>query len=183
YDVHTLLSAYINLVDIDRRHGRLPPALATYRKAEALLPQAPPGNAVYVLSGMATVYKNLGRYQQADTYFGEALTLAEIELAKPKLIELYLSGAEIKEGLGDYRQALFYRKQYERLSDSLLNAETQQTIQELELKYQAAEKEKSLVEQALTISEQRAQLDRQSKWIVLALALAVVLVLVLAFNR
>lgn len=182
-DVQTQLTAYINLSDIHRRQGRLPLALATYRKAEALLPQAPPGNAVYVLSGMATVYKNLGRYQQADTYFGEALTLAENELAKPKLIELYLSGAEIKEGLGDYRQALFYRKQYERLGDSLLNAETQQTIQELELKYQAAEKEKSLVEQALTISEQRAQLDRQSKWIVLALALTVVLVLVLAFNR
>ncbi len=182
-DVQTELTAYINLSDIYRRQGRLPLALETYRKAEALVPLAPPGNEVYVLSGMATVYKNLGRYHQADAYFGNALALAETELAKPKLIELYLSGAQIKEGLGDYRQALFFRKQYERLSDSLLNAETQQTIQELEVKYQATEKEKSLVEQALTISEQQAKLDRQNKWIALTVALIVLLAVVFVFYR
>lgn len=184
YDnVQTKLTAYINLSDIYRRQDRLPLALETYRKAEALLPQAPPGNEVYVLSGIATVYKNMGRYHQADAYFDKALALAEEELAKPKVMELYLSGAEIKEGLGNYRQALLFRKQYERLSDSLLNQETQQTIQELEVKYQAAEKEKSLTEQALKISEQQAQLDRKNKWITLAVALVFILVLLLVFNR
>ncbi|GGG80949.1 hypothetical protein GCM10007415_11860 [Parapedobacter pyrenivorans] len=182
-DVQTKLTAYINLSDIYRRQDRLPLALETYQKAEVLLQQAPPGNEVYVLSGIATVYKNMGQYHQASSYFDKALVLAREELAKPKLIELYLSGAEIKEGLGNYRQALQFRKQYERLSDSLLNRETQQTIQELEVKYQAAEKEKSIAEQALKISEQQAQLDRKNKWIVLAVALVLLLVLLLMSSR
>lgn len=182
-DIQTELTAYINLSDIYRRQKRYPLALETYQKALSLVKKAPPGNEVYILSGISSVYKDMGRYKQADTYFNKALPLAEAELNKPKRIELYLSGAEIKEHMGAYKEALLLRKQYEQINDSLRNQETYNTIQELEVKYQTAEKEKALAERDLKISEQRSELERMNKWIVLAASLVVILALILVFNR
>ncbi|MFC0319038.1 MULTISPECIES: tetratricopeptide repeat-containing sensor histidine kinase [Olivibacter] len=177
------LRALINLADIYCRQKRYEVALLTYDKAQALLAKAPPGNEVYILAGLSTVYKNMKRYGEADTYFSKALALAENELAKPQQMELLLSGAEIKEATGSYREALDLRKQYEQLSDSLLNSETHHTIQELEVKYQASEKQKALVERDLKISKQQRELERKNKWIILSILAMVILGVFFIFSR
>ncbi|RQP19458.1 MAG: hypothetical protein EAS52_02185 [Parapedobacter sp.] len=182
-DIQTELTAYINLSDIYRRQKRYPLALETYQKALGLVQKAPPGNEVYILSGISSVYKDMAAYGQANAYFDRALALAEMELTKPKLIELYLSGAEIKERMRAYQEALLLRKQYEQLNDSLRNQETHNTIQELEVKYQTSEKEKALAERDLKISEQRSELERMNKWIVVAVALLVLLTILLLSGR
>jgi len=182
-DVQTELTAYINLSDIYRRQNRYSLALETYQKALALIEKAPPGNEVYILSGISSVYKDMARYAPANSYFNKARALAEEELTKPKLIELYLSGAEIKERIGAYHEALLLRKQYEQINDSLRNQEIHNTLQELEVKYRAAEKEKALAERDLKISEQHSKLEQLKKWIVLAVALVVILSILLIFRR
>ncbi|MFC3196027.1 tetratricopeptide repeat protein [Parapedobacter deserti] len=182
-DVQMELRAYSNLSDIYRRQKRYQLALDTYQKAQRLLKKAPPGNEVYILSGISSVYKEMGRHAQADVYFEKALAIAEKELAKPQLIELYLSGAEIKEGMGDYKAALSFRKQYEKINDSLRNQETHHTIQELEVKYQTAEKERALAERDLKISGQRSELERKNTWVILSILLVAILALTLLFNR
>jgi len=174
-DIETQLTAYTNLSDIYRRQKRYKLALATYQKAQRLLDKAPPGKSVYILSGIASVYKDMAQYENANHYFDQALELAERELAKPQLIELYLSGAVIKEGLGDYKEALQFRKQYEQLNDSLRNQQTHNTIQELEVKYETAERD-------LKISQQSSQLERKNKWIVLSVSLAILAVVILIFS-
>lgn len=182
-DIEMELKAYINLSDIYRRQKRYPLALKTYQSALDLLGKAPPGNEVYILSGISSVYKDMAQYAQANTYFDRALALAEMELAKPQLIELYLSGAEIKEGMGNHREALRLRKQYEQINDSLRNQETHHTIQELEVKYQASEKEKALAARDLEIAEQRSKLERMNKWIIMAVALVAILTVLLIAGR
>src|SRR5690606_34362354 len=161
--------------DIYRRQKRYKLALATYQKAQRLLDKAPPGKPVYILSGISSVYKDMAQYENANHYFDQALEIAERELAKPQLIELYLSGAVIKEGLGDYKEALQFRKQYEQLNDSLRNQQTHNTIQELEVKYETAERD-------LKISQQSSQLERKNKWIVLSVSLAILAVVILIFS-
>lgn len=182
-DVQMELQAYINISDIYRRQKRYALALETYQKALALLEKAPPGNEVYIRSGISSVYKDMTLYKQANIYFDQALSLAHHELAKPQLIELYLSGAEIKEGIGAYREALQLRKQYEQINDSLRSQETHNTIQELEVRYQTAEKEKALAERDLKISEQHNELERKNKWVVLSVLLAALLAMILIFTR
>lgn len=182
-DVQAELTAYINLSDIYRRQKRYALALETYQKALALVDDAPPGNEVYILSGISSVYKDMAAYEPANAYFDRARILAEQELTKPKLIELYLSGAEIKERMGAYSEALELRKHYEQINDSLRNQETHHTIQELEVKYQTSEKEKALAERDLKISEQRSELERMSKWIVLAIAAVAILGTILVSGR
>ncbi len=182
-DMQMQFQAYNNLGDIYRRQERFELALDTYRKATALLPQSAPGNEVYVLTGISSVYKDMKQYYRADAYYNRAASLAEQELAKPQLKELLLSGAEIKEATGHYRDALRLRKRYEALSDSLLNLETQHTIQELEVRYQAARKEKALAERDLKISQQHSELERKNKWILLSVSLAATLLLAFVSAR
>ncbi len=182
-DIQMELQAYINLSDIYRRQKRYHLALETYQKAQSLLKEASPGSHVYILSGISSVYKDMALYQQANTYFDQALSIAQRELAKPQLIELYLSGAEIKEGMGAYQQALQLRKQYEQINDSLRSQETHNTIQELEMRYQTAETEKALAERDLKISEQRNELERKNKWVALTVLLTALLVMILLFTR
>lgn len=182
-DAQMQVRAYNNLGDIFRMQGRFALALATFKKAQQLLDVVPPGNAVYVFMGISSTYKDWGRYAAAETYYRRALELAKSELAKPQLSELYRSGAEIMESLGAYQEALSLRKYYEQLNDSLRNHEIHTTIQELEVQYQTAEKEKALAERDLKISEQRGELERMNTWIVLSVSLVVLLVLVLVFGR
>lgn len=182
-DKQMQFQAYNNLGDIYRRQKKFELALDNYRKATALLPESAPGNEVYVLTGISSVYKDMKQYHHADTYYNRAASLAEQELAKPQLKELLLSGAEIKEATGHYREALQLRKRYEILSDSLLNLETRNTIQELEVKYQTAEKEKGLAERDLKISQQHGELERKNKWILLSVSLAVILLLAYISGR
>ncbi|MBK1441183.1 tetratricopeptide repeat protein [Parapedobacter sp. ISTM3] len=182
-DAEMELKAYNNLGDIYRMQKRYPLALETFKKAQRLLAKAPPGNEVYILMGISSVYNGMKQYGQANTYFDRARMLAERELAKPQLIELYLSGAEIKEAMGNYKEALALRKQYEQINDSLRNQETHNAIQELEVKYQTSEKEKALAERDLQISKQRGELERKNKWVILSVSLVAISVLLWVFNR
>lgn len=182
-DVQMEIRAYNNLGDIYRMQKKFAPALETFRKAHQLLDRVPPGNEVYVLMGISSTYKDWGRYREAESYYHRAQKLAGSELAKPQLSELYLSGAEIMEGLGAYHDALQLRKQYEQLNDSLRNEQVHNTIQELEVQYQTAEREKALAERDLQISEQRGQLERLNKWVILSVSALIMLVVVVVYSR
>ncbi|SEL52795.1 tetratricopeptide repeat-containing sensor histidine kinase [Parapedobacter koreensis] len=182
-DIEMELKAHNNLGDIYRMQKRFALALETFKKSQRLLDKAPPGNEVYVLMGISSTYKDLGHYEAADTYFRRASVLAEEELAKPQLIELYRSGAEIKEGMGAYKEALALRKRYEQINDSVRNQEIHNTIQELEVKYQTSEKEKALAERDLKISEQRSEMARLNTWIMLSVSFVAILAMILVFSR
>ena len=71
--------------------------------------------------------------------------------------------------------ALEYRSQYEKLNDSLINAETKQNIHRLETEYRTAQKEKAIAEQKLTIASNEAEIQKKDKVIFLAVAMAVAL--------
>lgn len=182
-DAQMELQAHNNLADIYRRQHRYAMALQHYERAQALLPRTQPGNEVYILSGISSVYKDMGKPENANLYFEKALAIAEKELAKPQLIEMYLSGSEIKEAMGAFKEALYLRKRFEEYSDSLRNQETQRTIQELEVKYQTAEHKKSIAERDLKIAEQETEIERKNTWIVTSVSLIMILVSVLFFLR
>lgn len=174
-DVPMEIKAHNNLGDIYRMQGKLKQALNSFVRAQEKLSPAFPGNEVYVLSGLSRVYWDMGRLDSADKYFGKALELAKTELSKPQLLELYLSGADIKESLGNYRDALGLHKLYQALTDSVKAESTHRAIQELELKYRTLENGRSMVQKDLMIAKQRASLERKNKWIIISVSLVVLL--------
>ncbi|WP_270087851.1 tetratricopeptide repeat protein [Sphingobacterium sp. SYP-B4668] len=174
-DIQMEIKAYNNLGDIYRMQKRYQQALRSFKKAKQILHLTFPGNEVYVLSGMSSVYRDMRSFGAAERYFSKAMELAQEELAKPQLIELYLSGSEIKEGMGKYKDALELRKRYQSLADSLKDKETHRSIQELELKYRTMENRRSIAERDLMIAEQTTGLERKNKWIIISISTAVLL--------
>jgi signal transduction histidine kinase len=164
-----IMSAYCNLGDIYLRKKDYKTGLETLLKSLALLPDSPPDYQAYVYQGIANAYKHLGQYKEANQYFSKAITPGHDYLPRAEYSALLLSGSEIKEALGDYKEALNLRKQYEILNHSLLNESTQKTLHDLEIQYQTAEKE-------LKLAQQQMEIERRNKWIIYASILVAVLI-------
>jgi signal transduction histidine kinase len=84
-------------------------------------------------------------------------------------------GSEISEKTAQFASALEFRKQYETLNDSLIDAETQQNIHQLEIEYQTSMKEKAIAEQKLTIANNKLEIQQKDKYIFIASTVAVIL--------
>ncbi len=175
-NIDLTLTAYCNLGDIYIRKKEYQKGLETFKKALPLLNESPPDYEVYVLQGIASAYKYMGKYQEANNYFIKALPAAEVYLPKSEFSILLLAGSEIKEAIGDFREALFLRNRYQSLNDSLLNENTQRTIHELEIQYQTAERE-------MKMARQQSEIDRRNKWIIFSSLVVVLLIALLIFNH
>jgi signal transduction histidine kinase len=171
-----IMSAYCNLGDIYLRKKDYKTGLETLLRALPLLPNSPPDYQAYVYQGIANAYKYLGQYHEANQYFSKALNPGNEYLPRAEYSALLLSGSEIKEALGDYKEALNLRKQFEILNDSLLNENTQKNLHDLEIQYQTAEKE-------LKLAQQQLEIDRRNKWIIYASSLVAVLIGLLIFSQ
>lgn len=76
------------------------------------------------------------------------------------------------EGMKDYEKAFSAHKELLSVSDSLLNQEKTQQLLNLEVKYQTAQKDKTIAEQALTLSEKDRILAQRKMWIILVSSFA-----------
>ncbi len=171
-----IMSAYCNLGDIYLRKKDYKTGLETLLRALPLLANSPPDYQAYVYQGIANAYKYLGQYNEANQYFSKALNPGNEYLPRAEYSALLLSGSEIKEALGDYKEALNLRKQFEILNDSLLNENTQKNLHDLEIQYKTAEKE-------LKLAQQQLEIDRRNKWIIYASSLVAVLIGLLIISQ
>ncbi|TJZ62898.1 tetratricopeptide repeat protein [Sphingobacterium olei] len=166
-DLPMEIKALNNLADVYRMQKRFPLALKTFNEALKITPATMPGNEVYSLTGMSNVFKEMGKPKEAKIYFERAFKLAKKELNMPQLADMYLTGAGINEALGDYKSALDLYKQHLKSNDSLRSNETQKTINELEVKYRAAQNREMIAERDLKIVQQEAELNRKNKWLII----------------
>lgn len=167
-DMDLLLTAHINLGDIYNQLHAPDTALVWQQKALALLEgPAPPDYRAYVYFGLANSYARLQQHRKANMYFDKALADAEAAFPRSELKEFYKLGYELKEAVQQYPAALVFSKKLTALADSLTNADTQAAIQELEIRYQSAQKEKTLAQQQLQISRHETRIQRQNKWMLL----------------
>lgn len=175
-DPELLLTGLCNLGDIYLGLERYEASLGIFQRAIGLLESSGPDYAAYVYQGLAATYKHMHRFAEANHYFNLALKSGEMYLPKTEFSTLLLSGAQIKEALGDYKNALLLHKRYQALNDSLVNETTQGTVHNLEIQYKTAEKEAKMARQA-------NELEKKKQWIVFYTALVVLLVGILFFNR
>lgn len=160
------MHALVNLGDLENRKLNFTKALHFYKKAERTLRSAPDKDyEMYVGYGLANTYKNLKDYPAAHSYFQKVLPVAEKLMPKNDLREIYLLGADIGENLNQPATALYLWKKYSALSDSLLNASTQNAIHETEIKYQTSIKEKAIAQQKLELNSNQLELQKKNRWI------------------
>jgi AraC-like DNA-binding protein len=116
------------------------------------------GNVVQAAYGMVAKldhYILVKNYPKA-LYFGEkAHAILENADQFPILQKNYKGLYTIHKATGNYEQALFFIEKYLSLKDSLDNAQFDKKMQELNLKYEVADKENKIYQQELEIKKSR----------------------------
>lgn len=136
------------------------------------------GQAI-TLNELASLKVLRGEYPKAIQLFQQSNQLSEelgtLEVSR----ENYLGLADAYSKLGDYKNAFFSQERHMIFKDSILNAENQESINELIAEYESEKKEQQIALQQAEIAEQLAQ-NQRNVVIILALIFVVALLVVLA---
>lgn len=167
---------------------RLKEAERTYQKDKAICDKYHLRyQKLYALFQLAVIEKEKRNFTTASRDAAQAITIGEQLGTSEELMEMYDTMAVIKEKMGDLKQALYFRKKYEAIDDSLLNAQIQTNVHHLTIQYRSAQKDKQIAEQNLSIEKNKGELERKNIWLFIFLggiiALTVILVLSLRSYR
>ncbi len=118
-------------------------ALYYYRKTIDL------AEKIGIQQNVITGYHNIGQlllekkqYVEALKYLKTGEQLSENINALPFMLKLVQTIGEAHEATGDLRQALVYKKKEQELTKQLFDAESQKAIEELQIQYETAKKDK-----------------------------------------
>lgn len=132
----------------------------------------------YVLYG--DYYTKKGNLKKAVESYKEAMKRAKVhqylymmQYAAKRISESY-------EQMGDKASALDYYKLAAHYNDSLVNAETNKSIAELEIKFDTERKEKEIAQQKVVLAESAIKLKKRNEWIV-GLAVSLLFILLAAW--
>lgn len=128
--------------------------------------------------GRLDVYSNLGKAyhlrHQPETalhYMTKALEAAEASGARNmNLAFTWYNLADILRSMGRYREANGYLIAYTDLIDSLLDAERNKALYQLDVKYRTAEKDRQLVAQQLQLVTAQQKVADRNSWITAIIA-------------
>ncbi len=96
------------------------------------------------LNNIGDVYAAKGDYDKAIEWLKKGLESA-LEIGNKYFEKNSYNGlTEVYEAKNDFANALIYARKYEELKDMMLNAESDEQIQELETKYETEKKEKTI---------------------------------------
>jgi two-component system NarL family sensor kinase len=168
--------------DYEKALEYLDNALVTARKMRYI------NNLANCLNALATVHFEMGHLSIADKYAVEAVTINEQYKVYNNLRQQYKLIAEIKSKLNQFAPAFNYLQKYVDLNDSLANIETKKFVEELEQKYQTAEKDKQITEKNLRLVQSKLVIEKNKEkirsitiWLVVAFAVVMILVLLVLF--
>ena len=159
--------------------GQYDSALAYHQKALLIREKLP--DSEYLarsLIGVGLGYLRLREPRHAHPYLRRALKIVEENRSKPLLRDAHLHLSNMYEQMDDAREALLHFRQYELFKDSILNEQTAEKINELQIKHEVTDKERKI---ALLESEKQLQLNeaRRQSGLKKALIAGFVLILIL----
>ncbi len=123
---------------------------------------------------LGKAFKQLKQFDKAEYYFSTALDMAIEKGIHDGRREAHQMLAEIYEATNQYDKALKQQKLYQQLSDSLFSREKVRDINELEVKYRSAEKDKQLLQERAQRQQKEARLREKNLWMI-GIALAALL--------
>jgi two-component system NarL family sensor kinase len=149
-------------------------AALPYYKA-ALQYDSTSGFGVGTYQAIGSVHYRLGDFAGAEPYYKKAEELGAARELVSHRIATYSALSSIYEQLGKYKDAHRYQVAYANLNDSLLNVENAKTVNQLELKYRTAEKDRQLAQHQATLFRYQSGLILTTACGVLLLAIAIII--------
>lgn len=149
-------------------------AVLYYEKALRLAQENEGGgeDAINTLCNLSTLAWKQKNFDRAEKHALEAKKIAEdlglLPGQKEALEALYMA----QEGKHNYRDALETHKLLMTISDTLLNATKLMQINNLETKYQSAQKDKSILEQQQIIQQKELDVQTRTTWLISAMSVA-----------
>jgi signal transduction histidine kinase/Tfp pilus assembly protein PilF len=119
-------------------------------------------NASYSLG---EVWYHTGKYKDAETMLTFALKEAVDHNIKDIYIDCYTKLEAVYRATGQYQKALNCMDSILELKERLTGTENAKAINQMEIKYQTAEKDRELARNELLIAQQKGNLIRKNIWI------------------
>lgn len=143
---------------INHLHAEYDSALSDFKK---VLPVYKAGSETEKLGNVyrtiGEAFRELKKYDSANLYFNEALSIYKQLNLSRKVNDVMLSLSQIKLKTGDYEGAYNTLQSYDLLRDSILNNERPIALADLEVKYETSIKEATIAKQQLELKVQKQQ--------------------------
>ncbi|MEK7256792.1 MAG: transcriptional regulator, partial [Bacteroidota bacterium] len=175
YGGETQLGAALNNYgNINSWAGRYAPAVRNYERAIAVFQKlGKPLEIAKAKNNLADAYKYLHRYAEAKAILEECMDINQKNNFLQSLMTNYANLSVLYDSMGNYRQAFLYLHDYHYLKDSLIGAETQQKIAELQVKYEAQQKELELERSKSALTQAQRSVEKLLLTVFFVLVLAV----------
>lgn len=175
---HNIGTLYENVDSLDQ-------ALKYYKKAIELKESL--GfklSLAYSEKGLGSTFLKLGNVNKAEKWLSSALVVFKEQKAEKEIKEVYMFYAELYAKKGNYQKALDYHKEYVNLKDKLESIEIKERINDLEVSYEVARKDKELLllqqekaENELKIARAEIAQDRTNKIILILIFISALIAL------
>ncbi len=129
---------------------------------------------------LGSAYYQLKNYKQAEEMLLPAMKIADKTGIKNHMTDGYLTLASIYYNTGKYKQAYEQEKMYSDRYDSILNHENVNQLDEEEVKYKTAEKDKEIAQKQLLITNQQDRL-KEKNILIYSIVIVFLLIAVLLF--
>lgn len=139
------------------------------------------GSMHYILPAtiiLGEAYGKANNPQQQVNYLRQAQKIAEESEILSSVNLIYKGLSEAYEKMGEYKQAFTYHKKYIVERDSVEGEKTKKHIAELDVQYQTAQKEKTIVQQNLEAAKKEVQLQKSQQVSLYSIGSTVVALLV-----
>ncbi len=152
---HGVALSLANIAFLYDKRGNFDSALVYHQRALNIRKDLPYSeDLVRSLIGVGRGYLKLGRAGEAQAYLQRALAMASENHSKPLLRDAHNNLSDMYEQMGNHKRAMYHFRQYDVFKDSILNEQTAERINELQIKHEVADKVKQI---ALLESEARLQ--------------------------
>ncbi|MEN0051334.1 MAG: tetratricopeptide repeat protein, partial [Bacteroidota bacterium] len=102
---------------------------------------------------LAYTYQNIPDFEKAFTYYDSSLYYSNLMQQDEVTYITYLDLSNAYASSGDFENALLYREKHQSLKEAVLNEQTKAQINELEVQFETAKKERALIAQRKEIDD------------------------------
>jgi signal transduction histidine kinase len=178
-DVEVL--AYNNLAALALRQSHFTEAKQHLQDALSIKTITNPYYHNLAVLSLGEVYMNLNKYDSAAYYLQQALKTANKSHISRDFMRANEKLAIVYAATGNYKKAYHHEQVFRQTADSLLTLDKTEAVNQMEVKYRTAQKDKEIANKQLQLKERDRQLYRKNILIGSITAGAALMILALAF--
>lgn len=162
-DDYAMMDVLNNIGDIYYRKNNFRKSLQQYEVIAGILKKHnEPEYALYLYMNRGNTYLALGRYQNAQRDLLKATEIANKLNANYELSNIYQFRSLLKEKTNQFGDALRYHKMSDSLRQITVDDESRKNIQQLEVRYQTAQKDLAISQQKMDLVNKENAIRRKS---------------------